>query len=87
MGRWVGNKALSVESRTRSVMPGLVPGIHVVRQSRGSNIGDGRSCNGSDDTFNGRVRLDVDGRDKPGHDGASSVTTPNKLDRDAERLG
>ena len=29
-----------------SVMPGLVPGIHVSK----------------------RVRLDVDGRDKPGHD-------------------
>ena len=43
------------------VMPGLVPGIHVARA--GVMLGAGRFSPAT------RNRDDVDGRDKPGHDG------------------
>jgi hypothetical protein len=59
-------------------MPGLVPGIHVINPGRRSRTGNRLSCNGSDDAFNIRARLGVDGRDKPGHDGGSAVSIANE---------
>ncbi len=46
--------AEGTEGFAQAVMPGLVPGIHVVRP--GANFHDWH------------YRPDVDGRDKPGHD-------------------
>jgi hypothetical protein len=47
--------------RAHVVMPGLVPGIHVAVQSRVESL-------------QAMLMLpDVDGRDKPGHDGARAA--------------
>jgi len=54
-------------------MPGLVPGIHVVAPMLQSGIENSRSRNGFATSSIVAPRPDVDGRDKPGHDGEGSA--------------
>ena len=55
-----------------AVMAGLVPAIHVAKPRRRWRIGNSRSRNGFASCPSVASRPDVDGRDKPGHDGTGA---------------
>jgi hypothetical protein len=60
--------------RVGFVMPGLVPGIHAVEPGRRLRIGNSGRCNIESNYSTAASLLGVDGRDKPGHDGAVRQT-------------
>jgi hypothetical protein len=54
------------------VMPGLVPGIHVVKGRVNCGTPTRLYRTGGVYSWTGLERRDVDGRDKPGHDGTGA---------------
>jgi hypothetical protein len=69
MGKAVKPGGALVASR---VMPGLVPGIHVVRGRVDCRTPTRLYRTGAVYSWTRLERRDVDGRDKPGHDGTGA---------------